>query len=324
MPENIIIPDFIEAGDHEKGFAAHFKDKIVPLLETVEENRLIQYASFKIRMVIAIIAAILITVGAIFLESQVSGGDGDGIKIGIFLIICIFGWAYLPVKRYKEDVKSKFMPVICGFYGNMTYTLSRPSSVEDFYMGQIFPQFNRKEVEDFIEGEYRGVKLNLHETKLIQRQRKSNATVFRGLVLELELKKQFNGKTLLKKDEGSVGNFFRGEDFVGLKRTPLEDPEFEKIFQVFTGDPVEARFVLTTAFMERLLALARLRSPAGTPTVECVFELNKMIISIPSQQNLFEPKSIRKTALQTDDIHSFLAEMKDIFLLVDTLKVNRN
>jgi hypothetical protein len=216
------------------------------------------------------------------------------------------------------------MPVICGFYGDMTYTLSKISSTEDFYMGQIFPRFDRKEVEDFIEGEYKGVRLSLHETKLVRRRRKSSVTTFRGLVLELELKKNFAGKTLLKKDQGSVGNFFRGEDFVGLKRTPLEDPEFEKIFQVFTEDTVEARFVLTTAFMERLLNLAALRSPKGTPTVECVFEMNKMVISIPSQNNLFEPKSIRKTALQTDDIHSFLAEMKDVFLLVDTLKVNRN
>lgn len=33
----------------------------------------------------------------------------------------------------------------------------------------------------------------------------------------------------------------------------LEDPEFEKIFVVYSSDEVEARYILSTSFMERLV-----------------------------------------------------------------------
>ena len=177
--------------------------------------------------------------------------------------------------------------------------------------------------EDFIEGEYKKVNVRLHETKLRRKGNKSSHTVFRGLVVELNFPKEFKGKTLLRKDGGSIGNFFEGKDFKGLALVELEDPEFESMFQVFSNDQVEARFVLTTAFMERLLSLAKLRSPQGHPSVQCVFENKQMVIAIPSAKDLFEPGSIRKSALQVDDIHTFLLEMKEVFELIDVLKLTR-
>lgn len=313
--------DFIETGAHEKGFAAHFKSKILPLMQGVEEHRLVQYASYKKRRTIAIPVTILLFIGAIYLEGTVGSEEADFIKVAVGLTIGLFAWVGMPVIRYKENVKSKFMPVICAFHGMLTYALTGPSEVEKKYAGEIFPGFNRQENEDMITGEYKGVKVSMHETTLKQKGNKSTHTVFKGLVLDLELKKNFTGKTLLCKDAGSIGNFFTGKDFKGLKRVELEDPQFESLFQVFSSDQVEARYVLTTAFMERLLTLARLRSPNATPSVQCVFEQSHLVISLPSQSNLFEPGKISETALKVDDIHSFLAEIKGVFDLVDVLKL---
>ena len=41
----------------------------------------------------------------------------------------------------------------------------------------------------------------------------------------------------------------------GLRKVGLEDPHFEKIFEVFGDDQVEARAILTPVFMEELVAL---------------------------------------------------------------------
>lgn len=290
-------------------------------MQGVEEHRLVQYASYKKRRTIAIPVTILLFIGAIYLEGTVGSEEADFIKVAVGLTIGLFAWVGMPVIRYKENVKSKFMPVICAFHGMLTYALTGPSEVEKKYAGEIFPGFNRQENEDMITGEYKGVKVSMHETTLKQKGNKSTHTVFKGLVLDLELKKNFTGKTLLCKDAGSIGNFFTGKDFKGLKRVELEDPQFESLFQVFSSDQVEARYVLTTAFMERLLTLARLRSPNATPSVQCVFEQSHLVISLPSQSNLFEPGKISETALKVDDIHSFLAEIKGVFDLVDVLKL---
>lgn len=311
---------FTETAEHEKGFATYFKDKIEPVLAEVEANRLVKYASYKRRMSIAIVLSIAAFIGSLIAEANMHG-EGELVKISIGFIIAIFAWAYLPARRYMDDVKCKFLPVVCQFFGNMTYAMNGTSSIESKYAGEIFPSFTSQNNEDFIQGEYKGVALSLHETKLKRKSGKKRVVVFRGLVLELDFKKNFTGKTLLLKDAGTMGNFFTGSSFNNLQLVQLEDPEFESIFQVFSSDQVEARYVLTTAFMQRLLDLARLRSSDKYPKVQCVFEANKLIISIPSSLNLFEPAGLNKSAFQLDDIHSFLAQMKDVFNLVDVLKL---
>lgn len=318
------LTEFIESGPHEKGFAAHFKAKIAPLLEGVEANRLIQFASFKKRLALAIPISVLIVMGGVYLEATVGSDEAAFLKIAFALIVFVMFWVYIPIKRYKQDVKSKFMPVICEFFGNMTYGLTGTSTVESLYRDEIFPSFTSSQMEDFIEGTYQQVKVKIHESTLKRKNGKHGShTVFSGFVLELEFPKDFHGKTIILKDGGTVGNFFTGKDFKGLACVELEDPEFEGMFQVFSSDQVEARFVLTTAFMERLLSLARLRSPNGTPNVQCVFENKTLVISVPCKQNLFEPGSIRKSALQVDDLHVFLEQMRDVFQLVDVLKLKR-
>lgn len=322
MNTTLVVPavEFIETAPYEKGFATHFKSKILPLMQEVEEHRLAQYTSYKRRKGIAIPITILAFIGAVYLEGTVGSEEADFIKIAIGITIGLFAWVGLPVIRYKENVKSKFMPTICSFFGNLTYALSGDTKVESQYEGEIFPSFNKQENEDIITGEYKGVAIAMHETTLKKKGNKSTYTVFKGLVLSLGLKKKFTGKTLLRKDAGSLGNFFTGKDFNGLTRVELEDPEFEAIFQVFSSDQVEARFVLTTAFMERLLNLAKLRSPT-TPSVQCVFENDQLVIAVPSEKNLFEPGKISETVLKLDDTHNFLAEIKGVFDLVDVLKL---
>ncbi len=315
--------DFNEITPFEKGFAEHFKTKIAPILEGVEANRLVQYASYKKRLALSFPLGIAFLVLGFILTMSTSDEDAVFIKLAVGLCVGLSIWVSVPVRRYKEDVKSKFLPVVCEFFGNMNYSLTGVSTAESTYKGEIFPSYTRIQTEDFIEGVYKEVKVKLHEASLKQKNGKHTVTVFTGFVLELGFPKAFQGKTTVLKDGGSLGNFFTGKDFKGLARVELEDPEFEEMFQVFSSDQVEARFVLTTAFMERLLSLAKLRSPNGVPKVQCVFEHNTLVISVPCTQNLFEPGSISKSALQVDDLHSFLSQMHEVFELVDLLKLTR-
>lgn len=312
--------EFVETGEHEKGFAAYFKANIWPVLKEVEESRLVRLAKYKKSMATAIPLSIGVFLVALLLDAKF---DSKGIisQFSLVPIVAIIVRARLQIRLYKQEVKSKFLPVICRFFGNMNYAIGGVSKIESKYRRDIFPTFTFAHCEDFIQGEYKGVVLNLHETTLKKQGRKKSRTVFRGLVLELDLNSNFTGRTLLLKDAGDLGNFLTGDDFNGLKRVHLEDPEFEAQFQVFGSDQVEARYVLTTVFMQHLLDLARLRSLDEYPDVQCVLEGNKLIIVIPSWKNLFEPRGLEESALDLDDIHTFLAQMKNIFNLVDVLKL---
>jgi hypothetical protein len=79
----------------------------------------------------------------------------------------------------------------------------------------------------------------------------------------------------------------------GLRRVRLENPGFERRFTVHGSDPIEARALLTPAFMERFLALGD-GDAAGRPGAWA--EGNRLIVALPKRNNanLFEPPSFWK------------------------------
>jgi Protein of unknown function (DUF3137) len=103
-----------------------------------------------------------------------------------------------------------------------------------------------------------------------------------------------------------------------MQKVTLEDPQFEDKFEVYSTDQIEARYLLTTSFMERLLALSRLFSGQG---LQAAFHEKHLLLLLNAQENMFEASSIFQPATFTDDIQTILEEMKQIFSLIDHLKL---
>jgi hypothetical protein len=105
---------------------------------------------------------------------------------------------------------------------------------------------------------------------------------------------------------------------MGLERVKLEDPVFEKQFEVFGSDQVEARYLLTTSFMDRLLKLAEIFQSGS---IQASFYNNTLLIMVPTYKNYFETASIFKPANFIEEINTILSEMKLVFDMIDTLKL---
>ena len=73
--------------------------------------------------------------------------------------------------------------------------------------------------------------------------------------------------------------------------------------------------------MERLLKLTAL---FGEKEIQASFYDDKFLIMIPSCKNRFEAGSIFSPATFEEEINTILAEMNEIFQIVDTLKLNQN
>jgi len=81
---------------------------------------------------------------------------------------------------------------------------------------------------------------------------------------------------------------------------------------------------LTTAFMERIVKLKDMSfSGSKVTSVKCSFKDNKVHIAMSSRANLFEARSIYKSILDVEDIHTFLAQMNALFEIVKVLKLNQ-
>jgi len=99
----------------------------------------------------------------------------------------------------------------------------------------------------------------------------------------------------------------------------LEDPNFEKRFEVFSTDQVEARYLLTPSFMERLMALSSLFNDAH---IQCSFYDDRLLLMIPSSDDRFDAISAFQPVTFEQEINTILAEMALIFDIVTVLKLN--
>ncbi|MGM8892158.1 DUF3137 domain-containing protein, partial [Psychrobacter sp. 1Y1] len=100
----------------------------------------------------------------------------------------------------------------------------------------------------------------------------------------------------------------------------LEDPIFEKQFDVFSTDQIEARYLLTVTFMERLQAL----SASFDNKIQCAFYQNKLLIMLGSKDNRFEMASIFKAATFEYEFSQINKEMKQLFAIVDVLQLDQS
>lgn len=117
-----------------------------------------------------------------------------------------------------------------------------------------------------------------------------------------------------------IGKWLR-DRFSKLENVNLEDPEFESVFEIYSSDQVEARYLLTSVFMERLLSLSR---AFGSERIQCSFYDDRLLMMIPVRRDLFEPGLIFKVEDFVDDSKSLLKEMNLIFQIINILKLDQN
>lgn len=99
----------------------------------------------------------------------------------------------------------------------------------------------------------------------------------------------------------------------------LEDTSFDKKFNVYTKDQIEARYLLTPTFMERLKSL---ETAFGTKGVKCSFFNNRIMFAIPAKKDLFELGSLYAPLNSNKSVENFYNELNSIHEMIDHFKLN--
>ena len=104
-----------------------------------------------------------------------------------------------------------------------------------------------------------------------------------------------------------------------MQKANLEDTNFEKQFDVYTQDQIEARYLLTPTFMERLKSL---NTSFGTKGIKCSFFDEYIMFAIPTKKDLFELGSLYKSLSSNKLVEEFYDELHSIQDMIDHLKLN--
>ncbi len=134
--------------------------------------------------------------------------------------------------------------------------------------------------------------------------------------------KNFHGQTLVLPDTaeklfGFLGKKFQSWNFTREQVVHMENADFEKEFVVYSNDQVEARYILSTSMIQRILDLKK----KYNTKVYLSFINSKVFVAIYSDQNLFEPK-FKESISNSDYIRTFYSELCDCLSIVDDLNLN--
>jgi hypothetical protein len=99
----------------------------------------------------------------------------------------------------------------------------------------------------------------------------------------------------------------------------LEDTRFEKLFEVYGTDQVEARFLFTPTLMERLVALG---TTIGDPAPHIAFHEGRLFVAGRVKGNRFEAGSIFVPMNDRRRIDGILDELTLVFEVVETLEAS--
>ena len=97
----------------------------------------------------------------------------------------------------------------------------------------------------------------------------------------------------------------------------MDDPEFEKQFVVYGSDQVEARYILSTSLMRRILDYKN----KTKKSIYISFIDDKLFFAISYFKNLFEPK-LFMTLLNFNLIKEYYEDLELTISIVEELNLN--
>ena len=226
------------------------------------------------------------------------------------------------------------MPKIFDRLPNFKWMKDESIIKEEIKQFKLFGYFRTKENDDSFFCNYKNIKISIDECKL-NRDRRGDILFppFKGVLILLRTEHKLSNKPVIIKADGlknglnklhnKIDNIFgrKNNEFTDLQKINLEDVEFEKKYDVYCADQIEARYVLTTAFMERL---NNIKFAFNADFVEASIIDNKMLIAVYTHRDLFKLANIYKPIYNFNQYKTMVEEFASVLEMVDTLKINRN
>jgi hypothetical protein len=310
----------------EKYYESDLKSKIQPL----EEDRVTLLRKVRITKAVSI----LVGIALIILSFSISLGNPLVIIAGYSVVVLIV--LKILKSKFVSSFKDTIIRGIVKFTSeSLEYTEKSHISMNEVNNSELFGNFNRLSGEDLVAGfirdeefyqktgQVRGTSIRFSELNMVDvRKRGSNGNtsekkIFKGVFYVADFNKKFNSHTKVVPD--NFGKFFQGisSRFEGKKRVVLENSEFEKLFEVYGEDQVEARYILSASLMERLVEF---RNKARNE-LYISFKDEKIYIAISTTKNLFEPK-LNETLYNFHMIKEYYEDLMLVVGIVEMLNLN--
>jgi hypothetical protein len=312
-----------------------YAEELQPILQDLERKRV----QTRDR---ALFTGALMAIAVVLLSMLLANTWGAFIPF-VLSILGVIGWWLInrgAMQAYRDQFKQQVVGRLVSIYDpGLTYSPRDGITRSEFQSSQIHRhKIDRYKCEDLLFGKIDATKFRFSEVhaeyKTTSTDSKGNTqthwhTIFKGIFFIADFNKYFSGTTLVLPDiaEQNLGGF--GKMLQGwsakLGAQPgqlvtLEDPEFERLFAVYSTDQVESRYILSTSLMERLVAFRhRLDKPVALSFINsCVY------IAMSSNKDYFEPPSLwfGSALMQLEEIQIYLDDIRLAQEIIEELNLN--
>ena len=279
--------------------------------------------------------------------------------IGIAAAFALVFAPIIIKNEFALSLKKECMKKILKVFGDIKWYDGR-KCISDFYLkdSDLFSEFTSRNTYDSFKGDYKDVNFEVSEIHLFgetQGRRKIIWSVFKGLVIKFDMNKKFDGKTIIvsKYDIMTyilitslcsyvnilqflitlllptliilfiyiVCKFFSNKNSIVLDEVKLEDAGFHKKYKAYSSNQIEARYLITPAFMERF---KNLQTAFGTNKIKCSFNEDCLIFAISTWKNLFEIGGLFRSLKNPKQLNKFFDELISIYLMIDYFKLDED
>jgi hypothetical protein len=299
----------------EAGFDRLYKEQIEPWLVSHEDARRKGIASFQQGLVLsAAVGAGLAFVIYLFAKEW-----PPGLIFGFMATVLGSAFAYGPLSKLEEQVKGRLVDTLAKAVGVAFKTSGfDPPAFERLKALRLAPSYDRSSFEDLFHGQRQGCSFDLYEAHLESETRdkdgdRSYTTVFRGQIIRIAFPKDFAGVTIVRRDAG-VFNALRSMGSQ-LQRVGLGDSRFERTFEVYSSDQVEARYLVHPVFMERLLEL---ETAFKGKSIRCAFEKGDLLVAVEGGDK-FEIGSMFQPMASPERVRKVVNDIAQVLKLMDAV-----
>lgn len=275
-------------------FRSFYDRELLPTLQQLESDRKKLISGVFKWIGIGIIPGVLLSL--VFMNPEIVWiGVGAAIGIVVYLVLNLRKIREIR-DRFKGEVIAKMIKSIGP---DLTYNAGQCISQNNYHQSKLYlHSINRYKGDDLVSGVVGKTAIRFSEL-LTQnettsrdsngRETKNVETIFRGLFFVADFNKKFAGETIVLPDTaeslfGSFGTMFQKWNMSRDQLVKMEDVDFEKAFAVYSNDQVEARYILSTSLMQRILQFKeKTRSK-----IRLSFVGSEVFIAIPLRENLFE------------------------------------
>ena len=309
----------------KKKFNDTYTQNIFPLLNSLEQRRkkvLAQINSVRNLLILLGFLPILLTVFLFIIPSQSAASAFIMIFltfISLFIltpfIIYISAFIYSFYKRdtvrsFKNEIKKTLIPAVLPCFDGLELKYKDQSFEKGLLIeSALFSSFDfGVNCDDAFTGRYKNVWFHIDEII------KSDRYAYRFIVIMFPAPKFIKARTIIN-----------GYAPLTYQKVKLEDVEFSKFFDVRSKDQVEARYLLTPVFMEKLKELQSVFGDGSNlNNIRCSFFSGKVMFAIPTNKDVFEFGDLFTPLVDKIRILKFIDELEAICKIIDLFRLYEN